>query len=53
MTEIYINGEKASWKRIKEEYGALYCEELKEEVRDLKAWESLHNEEAQIDIFKY
>ena len=53
MTEIYINGEKANWKRVSDEYGDLYCEELREEAKELKAWESLHNEEAQIDIFKY
>lgn len=52
MTEIYINGEKASWKRISDEYGENYCKDLREFVKkECKKWDSVTSEDGTIDIF--
>lgn len=50
MTEIYINGEKASWKRIKEEYGENYCNELKKEIKNADPYTTIISEDGMIEI---
>lgn len=50
MIEIYINGEKASWKRIKEEYGENYCNELKEEIKSAVPYTTIISEDGRIEI---
>ena len=50
MTEIYINGEKASWKRIKEEYGENYCNELEEEIKNAAPYTTIISEDGRIEI---
>lgn len=49
---IYINGEEASWKRIKEEYGENYCNELKKEFKQAKAYTTIYSEDGMIEITK-
>lgn len=51
MLRIYINGKKGTWKQIEQDYGYLFCDELKAEAKELEDGESLHDNEAQIDIF--
>ena len=50
MTEIYINGEKANWKKIKEEYGEIYCNELKEEIKNAAPYTTIISEDGRIEI---
>ena len=49
---IYINGEKATWKRIADEYGESYCEELKEEYKNIPEWTTIYSEDGMIEISK-
>lgn len=50
MIEIYINGEKSNWKRIKEEYGMNYCNELKEEIKNSPPYTTIISEDGMIEI---
>lgn len=52
MIRIYINGEEASWKRISDEYGENYCEELKREVKGDKPYSAIVREDGVVVIFK-
>ena len=53
MFEIYINGESATWKRIANEYGKNYAEELKAEAKAAKPWTTIYSEDNMIEISVY
>ena len=53
MFEIYINGESATWKRIANEYGKNYAEELKAEAKAAKPWTTIYSEDDMIEISVY
>lgn len=53
MFEIYINGESATWKRIANEYGKNYAEELKAEAKSAKPWTTIYSEDDMIEISVY
>lgn len=50
MIRIYIKGEEANWKRIKEEYGENYCNELKEEIENAAPYTTIISEDGMIEI---
>lgn len=49
---IWINGEKGSWKRIADEYGNIYCDELKEAYKNADMWTTIYSEDGLIEISK-
>lgn len=52
MVRIYINGENATWKRIAEEYGTLYMEDLKNDVKNEPEGTTIISEDRMIEIYK-
>ena len=49
---IYINGEEATWRRIKEEYGENYCKELKDLYKQAAPYTTIYSEDGAIEITK-
>ena len=49
---IYIDGKKSTWKDVKEQYGEIYCADLKDFCREQSDYTTIYSEDGRIEISK-
>ena len=53
MCVIWINGEEATWKRVKNEYGESYAKELREEVKNCEPYTTIIGADGSLEVNVY
>ena len=53
MFEIYMNGAKINWKKVVENYGTEYANELKIEIKMVRPYTTITSEDGSLEIFVY
>ena len=53
MCVIWINGEEATWKRVKNEYGESYAKELREEVKNCEPYTTIISADGSLEVNVY